>query len=69
MSGRRTVSFFGPKVGEVGGGRTDADNGGVADGGFGGGKTSADETSPAVEPALDGDELGIGGLPVSRPGN
>jgi hypothetical protein len=65
----RTVSLFGPGGGETGGGRTEADNGREADGGFGGGKKFVDEISSAAEPAPDGDEEGIGGFPVSRTGN
>jgi hypothetical protein len=65
----RTVSPFGPSWGKAGAGRNEADNGFEADGGFGGWKIFVDEISPAAGPVLDGDEVGIGGLPVSRPGN
>ena len=65
MSGMRTVSFFGPKEGGIGGGRTEADNGPVAAGGFGAGKKLVDETTSGA----DCGEEGIGGLPVSRTGN
>src|SRR4029453_8489671 len=65
MSGMRTVSFLGPKEGGIGGGRTEADNGRVAAGGFGAWKTFEDETSSGA----DCGEEGTGGLPVSRTGN
>ena len=65
MSGMRTVSFFGPKEGGIGGGRTEADNGRVAAGGFGGGKKLVDEISSGA----DFGEEGTGALPVSRTGN
>ena len=65
MSGMRTVSLFGPGGGEAGGGRTEADNGGVAPGGFGVGKKFVDETSSAA----DCDEEEGGGPPPSRSGN
>ena len=39
----RTVSFFGPKEGGSGGGRTEPDSGREAVGGFGGGKKLVDE--------------------------
>ena len=42
----RTVSFFGPEEGGIGGGRTEADNGREAAGGFGGGKKFVDEILP-----------------------
>jgi len=46
MSGMRTVSCFGPEGGGIGGGgRTEADNGREAAGGFGGGKKFVDEIS------------------------
>ena len=61
----RTVSFFGPKEGGIEGGRTEADNGRVADGGFGDGKNLVDEISSGV----DCGEEGTGALPVSRTGN
>ena len=41
----RTVSFFGPEEGGIEGGRTEADNGREAAGGFGGGKKLVDEIS------------------------
>src|SRR5712675_1802737 len=62
MSGMRTVSFFGPKVGGIEGGRTEADNGRVAGGGFGEGQKLVDEISPGA----DCGEEGTGALPVSR---
>src|SRR4029077_12515481 len=65
MSGIRTVSFFGPKEGGIGGGLTGADNGREAAGGFGVGKKFVDEISPAA----DCGEEGAGALPVSRTGN
>ena len=65
MSGMRTVSFFGPKEGGVGGGRTEPDNGREAAGGFGGGKKFVDEISSGADCGEDG----TGGLPVSRIGN
>jgi len=61
----RTVSFFGPKGGGIGGGLTEPDNGREAAGGFGGGKKFVDETSSEA----DCGEEGTGGLPVSRTGN
>jgi len=61
----RTVSFFGPKEGGIGGGRTEPDNGSEAADGFGGGKKFVDETSSGA----DCGEEGTGGLPVSRTGN
>ncbi|HEY4270712.1 MAG TPA: hypothetical protein VGM65_01805 [Candidatus Udaeobacter sp.] len=65
----RTVSLFGPSAGKAGAGRNEADNGCEADGGFGGWKKFVDEISLAEGPVLDGDAVGIGGLPVSRTGN
>src|SRR5215216_750149 len=65
MSGMRTVSFFGPKEGGTGGGRTAAENGGETAGGFGGGKKFVDEISSGAACGEDG----TGGLPVSRTGN
>ena len=65
MSGMRTVSFFGPKEDGIGGGRTEADNGRVAAGGFGDGKKLVDEISSGA----DCGEEGTGALPVSRTGN
>src|SRR6266581_3203012 len=65
MSGMRTVSFFGPKVGGIEGGRAEADNGRVAAGGFGEGKKLVDEISSGA----DCGEEGTGALPVSRTGN
>jgi len=61
----RTVSFFGPKEGRVGGGPPEPDNGRDAAGGFGGGKKLVDEISSGA----DCGEEGTGGLPVSRTGN
>ena len=61
----RTVSFFGPKEGGIGGGRTEADNGRVATGGFGDGKKLVDEISSGGD--CDGE--GTGASPVSRTGN
>ena len=61
----RTVSFFGPKEGGIEGGRTEADNGRVAAGGFGDGKKLVDEISSGA----DCGEEGTGALPVSRTGN
>ncbi len=69
MSGMRTVSLFGPSGGKAGAGRNEADNGFEAEGGFGGWKKFVDEISPAAGPALDGDEVGVGGWLVSRTGN
>ena len=65
MSGMRTVSFFGPKEGGMGGGLTEADNGREAVGGFGGGKKFVDEISSGA----DCGEERTGALPVSRTGN
>ena len=65
MSGMRTVSFFGPKEGGIGGGGTEPDNGREAVGGFGGGKKLVDEISSGADCGEDG----RGGLPVSRTGN
>jgi len=61
----RTVSLFGPEGDGTGGGRTEADNGRVAAGGFGGGKKFVDEISSGA----DCGEEGTGGPPVSRTGN
>src|SRR6516164_5086430 len=61
----RTVSFFGPKEGGIGGGCTEADSGREAVGGFGAGKKLVDEISSAAD---CGDEE-TGALPVSRTGN
>ena len=61
----RTVSFFGPREGGIGGGVTEADNGGEAAGGSGCGKNFVDETSSEA----DCGEEETGGLPVSRSGN
>lgn len=69
MSGMRTVSLFGPSGGETGAGRNEAVNGLGADGGFGGGGKFVGERSPAAGAVVDGDEVEIGGLPVSRTGN
>jgi hypothetical protein len=65
MSGMRTVSFFGPKGGGLGGGRTEADNGREAAGGFGCGKKFVDEISSGADCGEDGTD----GPPVSRAGN
>src|SRR5260370_31803814 len=65
MSGIRTVSFFGPKEGGIGGGRTGADNGREAAGGCGAGKKFVDERAAGA----DCGEEGAGVLPVSRTGN
>ena len=43
VTGMRTVSFFGPEGGGIGEGRTEADNGREAAGGFGGGKKFVEE--------------------------
>ena len=45
----RTVSFFGPEPGGIGGGRTEADNGREAAGGFGGGKKFVEEIFPGAD--------------------
>jgi hypothetical protein len=65
MSGMRTVSFFGPKEGGIGGGRTEAANGREAAGGFGGGKKLVDEIPSAADCGGDG----TGGLPIARTGD
>ena len=61
----RTVSFFGPEGGGIGGGGTEADNGREAAGGFGGGKKFVEE----ILSGADCEGEGTGGLPVSRTGN
>ena len=61
----RTVSFFGPEGGGIGGGLTEADNGREAVGGFGGGKKFVEE----IFSGADCEEEGTGGVPVSRTGN
>jgi hypothetical protein len=61
----RTVSFFGPEEGGIGGGRTEADNGREAAGGSGGGKKFVEE----IFSDGDGEEEGTGEVPVSRTGN
>src|SRR5689334_12020628 len=61
----RTVSFFGPKEGGSGGGRTEPDSGREAAGGFGGGKKLVDEISSGA----DCGEGGTGGLPVLLTGS
>jgi hypothetical protein len=61
----RTVSCFGPERGEIGGGRTEVDNGREAAGGFGGGRKFVDEISSGAGCG----EAGTRGLPVSRTGN
>ena len=65
MSGMRTVSLLGPEGDEIGTGRTEADNGREAPGGFSGGKKLGDEMSCVA----DGGGEGIGEVPVSRTGN
>jgi hypothetical protein len=64
MSGIRTVSFFGPKEGGIGGGRTGADDGRGAAGGFGAGKKFVDEISSEADCGEEGT-----GAAVSRTGN
>ena len=61
----RTVSFCGTEEDGIGSELTDADNGREAAGGFGGGKKFVEEISSAP----DFDEVGTGGIPVSRTGN
>ena len=61
----RTVSFFGPEEGGIGGGRTEADNGREAAGGSGGGKKFVGK----IFSDGDGEEEGTGEVPVSRTGN
>ena len=61
----RTVSFFGPEEGGIGEGRTEADNGREAAGGFGGGKKFVEE----IFSGADCEGEGTGGVPVSRTGN
>ena len=61
----RTVSFFGPEGGGIGGGLTEADNGREAVGGFGGGKNFVEE----IFSGAGGEGEGTGGVPVSRTGN
>src|SRR5258705_10396262 len=63
--GMRTVSFFGPEGGGIGGGRTEADNGREAAGGFGGGKKFVEE----IFSGADCEGEGTGGVPVSITGN
>jgi hypothetical protein len=63
--GMRTVSFFGPEVSGIGGGRTEADNGREAAGGFGGGKKFVEE----IFSGADREGEGTGGVPVSITGN
>jgi len=63
--GMRTVSFFGPEGGGIGRGRSEADNGREAAGGFGGGKKFVEEIFSGV----DGERDGTGEVPVSRTGN
>ena len=60
----RTVSFFGPEGGGIGGGLTEADNGREAVGGFGGGKKFGEE----IFSGTGGEGEATGGL-VSRTGN
>jgi len=62
--GMRTVSFFGPEGGGIGGAATEADNGREAAGGFGCGKKFVEEFSGA-----GGEGDGTGEVPVSRTGN
>jgi hypothetical protein len=61
----RTVSCFGPAVGGTGIGRTEADNGREAAGGFGGEKKFVEEISSRAD--CGGEETGA--TPVSRTGN
>ena len=61
----RTVSFFGPEEGGIGGEPTEADNGREAAGGFGGGKKFVEE----IFSGADGEGDGTGEVPVSRTGN
>ena len=61
----RTVSLFGPEGDGIGGGRTEADNGREAAGGFGGGKKFGEE----IFPVADSEGEGTGEVPVSRTGN
>jgi hypothetical protein len=64
MSGMRTVSLLGPEADGIGTGRTEADNGRGALGGFTGGKKFVDEMSGVADGGED-----IGEAPVSRTGN
>ena len=61
----RTVSFFGPEGGGIGGGPTEADNGREAAGRFGGGKKFVEE----IFSGADGEGEATGGLTASRTGN
>ena len=61
----RTVSLFGPEGDGIGTGRTEADNGREAPGGFGGVKKFVDEMSGVA----DCGEEDIGEALVSRTGN
>jgi hypothetical protein len=61
----RTVSFFGPEEGGIGGGPTEADNGREAAGGVGRGKKFVEE----IFSDADGEGEGTGEVPVSRTGN
>lgn len=63
----RTVSLFNPEGGETGAGRKEADKGLGADGELSDGEKFVDEMSSW--PVADGDDRGIGGLPVFRAGN
>src|SRR5262249_33872620 len=65
MSGMRSVSFFGPEGGGIGGGRTEAGNGRETAGGFGGGKKFVDEISLTSGRGAEG----TGRLSVLRTGN
>jgi hypothetical protein len=65
LRGIRTVSLFGPGGGEAAAGRTEADNGLEAAGGFGGGKKFVDE----IFSGADCGEEENGDPPVSRTGN
>src|SRR5262245_44262183 len=60
----RTVSFFGPRAGGIGGG-SEADDGREGAGGFGGGKKFVD----AMASGADCGEEGTGTLRASRTGN
>src|SRR5215472_11928348 len=65
MSGMRTVSFFGPREGGFGGGRTEADDGRETTGAFGGGKKFVDEISSGSGRGAEGTH----GSPALRTGN
>ena len=61
----RTVSFFGATEGGIRGGRTEADTGPGAAGGFGWGEKFVHEMSSGADCGEDG----LGGPPVSLVGN